>query len=83
MAVKNIVMVFEKNTHDGIDYYEVNQGTEFEFVRVYKIENDDGTEQYFSFTIPIDSYGSLESLDSIPVQFVEVKPQEKSVTVFA
>lgn len=91
MAVKSIVMLSETNGYDSWQqnsgYDEPYQGTTFDLVRIYKVENTDGSDQYFKFIITLDSYGNAGGnysgvSDAIPKKFTEVKPVEKTVTVF-
>lgn len=92
VTVKSIVLVDETDTYatwnnSNQGYDEPAQGTTFELIRIYKVENSDGPDQYFKFVVELDSYGNAggnysSASDSIPRSFTEVKPVTKTVTVF-
>lgn len=82
MSVTSITLLTESNAFDATDPYDEGpQGAEYPLVRVFVVESDDGTKQYFKQEITLGSYGYAYAGD-IPTQFVEVVPQTKTVTVF-
>ena len=88
MTVKSITMISETNAYDSVDRYdEPPQGATYDLTRIYRVENTDGPDQFFKFTVQLDSYGNAggnysDVAASIPRKFVEVTPTSKEVTVF-
>lgn len=83
MSVKTIKLIQEINPYadKANDYDEPYQGTTYNLVRIYEVTNDDGSVQYFKHETVLGSYGYAYAED-IAAKFTEVKPQEKTVTVF-
>lgn len=82
MAVKRISLLSETNAFDSCDEHgEGEQGATYDLVRIFKIDNDDGSVQYFQQVIALGSYGYAYA-NEIAATFTQVIPSEKTVTVF-
>lgn len=82
MSVKSIQLFTETNPYDSVDdCEEPTRGSIYTLSRIYKIINDDGSEQYFKLTAELGSYGYAYAND-ISRKFDEVRPIEKTLTTF-
>ena len=81
MTVKSIKFVEEvDNTPDSLaSRGELNQGDTYDNFLIYKLTNDDGSEQFIRISVTHDSYGSAESVNGVTL----TQQTTKSVTVWA
>jgi hypothetical protein len=79
MTVLNVEFVEEVDNAPQGDYYgDYDQGTTYNNYRIYKLTNEDGSEQFLKFAVLHDSYGTATTIGELRLSV----PQEKTVIVW-
>lgn len=78
MAVTRITFVQEVDNQPNQlrDYGELSQGDTFENQHIYRLTNDDGSEQFLSVGIVHDSYGDSRGVGTIKLVAKRTKQVE-------